>query len=137
MFGDGYVGPHYVTDVELRANSRWIYLDGAPPFRLFRQPLDLEVRIDGKTALKTRALLGGGGRRRGRGQQPFFLAIPVPAGLAPGAHQLEVLSSGFVLPHDFQGNIDDDRAVSFRLLGVRVSEEDSDRRAETHHAKAA
>jgi glycosyltransferase involved in cell wall biosynthesis len=107
VHADGCLGPHYVAPFRLEPGSRRLRLDGAP---LYPLPLDVEVAVDGETVLRRRTSEG-----------PFSLEVPV-TGFGPGEHRLEVRSGPFVLLDDLHGN-GDDRPLTFRLLGVRVSAE--------------
>jgi glycosyltransferase involved in cell wall biosynthesis len=109
LHADDCVGPHYAAPVHLPPGARWLRLEGAPVFRV-GAALDVEVALDGRTALRRRTAGG-----------PFALDVPV-ADYGPGEHRLEVRSGPFVLKSDVFGN-GDTRPLVFRLLGVHVRAE--------------
>jgi glycosyltransferase involved in cell wall biosynthesis len=108
---DGFVGPHFATDVQLLSEQNHIRVVGHPAVPWVRGSFDLEVRLDGQHVL----------RKRWNYQDQFTLSIPTN-GLSIGSHRLEILSSAFVIPSDVLGG-EDYRPLSFRLAELRVVED--------------
>ena len=72
-------------------------------------PPALDVAIDGRAV----------GRYPLPPKGPFSLAVSL-AGLAPGAHELEVTAGSFVVVDDYLGN-DDHRPLAYWFGGLRLT----------------
>jgi glycosyltransferase involved in cell wall biosynthesis len=105
MHADGGVGPTYVTDIRVVPGCRQLHLHGAPAVAGQSPPPDIRLYIDGQPI--------AGQHCDG---EPFTVTAPLE-GLSPGAHQLTVRSSSFIVPHEYLCN-GDFRPLSFRLRGL-------------------
>ena len=108
LHADGWAGPTLVQTVQIEAQHTSLALVGSVVHGGFRRPLEIEASIDG----------GSLGRRTVAGGSQFVLEFPLK-GVRAGSHQVRIVSSQHLVPHDLLGN-QDYRPLSFRLEQLRL-----------------
>jgi glycosyltransferase involved in cell wall biosynthesis len=105
---DGWVGPVLVHAIEVPEGTAHVRLRGALWSAHFQPGLSLSFFVDGRPL---------GRHEVGRGPS-FTVTVPL-IGVAPGAHQLRVEASAWVVPDRHFGN-HDYRPLSYRLEALDV-----------------
>jgi glycosyltransferase involved in cell wall biosynthesis len=103
MHSDGWVGPTFVTTINVEPTHRRLRLDGCASFLRLRWPLAIELYIDGTPM----------GQQRISRKADFTVMFPLHA-TTPGAHEVKIVSSSYTVAHDHLGN-GDFRPLSFNL----------------------
>jgi hypothetical protein len=109
MHADSWVGPRYIAQIDVAPGQNRLRLAGGTQgFRLPR-PITVQLLVDGTPI---------GRYPLGRGQS-FEVSIPLPT-LAPGAHELTIISNTFIVPYNYIG-IEDYRPLAFKLNELVVA----------------
>src|SRR5262249_55480850 len=97
LHGDKCVGPTLRLGVNGKLGHRYLWLYGAPVlgFDPTLAPGELELFLDGRPVA-----------RHCPGKEPNFRLELDITGLAPGPHELKMVSRSYVVPHDYLGNGD-------------------------------
>jgi hypothetical protein len=101
---EGTIGPVYETDFLLGPGQDGLRLEAEEIVSPMPGPLDVEVRVDGRTIRHVHWHNGPG---------PISLVIPL-CGLSPGRHRLTLRSSSAVTLYDWTW-VEDHRPLSLRL----------------------
>jgi glycosyltransferase involved in cell wall biosynthesis len=109
LHADGWAGPTLVMEVDVNAPQAVLSLAGTTDPRHLRGPLELEAFLDGRSL----------GRRSVGSNSEFALTWSVAEAL-PGRHELRVVASTFLVPHDRFGN-QDYRPLSYRVSRFEVT----------------
>ena len=108
LHADGWAGPTLIQTVQIEAQHTSLALVGSVALGGFRRPLEIEASIDG----------GSLGRQTVAGGSQFVVEFPLK-GVRAGSHQVRIVSSQHLVPHDLLGN-QDYRPLSFRLEQLRL-----------------
>jgi glycosyltransferase involved in cell wall biosynthesis len=109
MHADNWVGPVFQTEVDVAPGQNRLRLAGGTGGFRMPRPVEIGVYLDGVRI---------GRSRIGRGQS-FEVAIPL-GNVAPGRHELKIVSNTFVVPHDYMG-VDDYRPLAFKLKELALA----------------
>ncbi len=107
-YADGWFGPKTVMNVKVHSRALVLKFEGFLGEIPLPQPLEVEIRIDGKTVGTVSA---------GR-EKAIRLVKALPA-IAPGPHRLEFICNAFVIPDEHIGN-GDTRRLSFILSKLSI-----------------
>lgn len=106
-FGN-FLGPTYVARVRVGRGHRALHLSVAGVMDPMPWPLDVDVYLAGRPVYQCRAA------------RHVALDVELPlADVPPGEHELKVVSSAFVVPHDYLGN-GDFRPLALKLNRLRL-----------------
>ncbi len=108
LHADGWAGPTLVMSLDVAAPSSVLSLDGTTDPGRLRGPLELEAFLDGRP-------LG----RRSTGSNSVFSLTWSVAEIPSGQHELRIVASTFLVPHDQFGN-QDYRPLSYRVTRVEL-----------------
>lgn len=109
LHADSWAGPTFITEVDTSPDHTLIELAGSTGGFRMPSPLEVNLYLDDRHVHCEQV---------GRGQT-FALSVPL-GDVAPGRHELKVVSSTFVVPHDYMG-IGDYRPLSFKLTKLKLT----------------
>jgi len=108
LHDDGWAGPTLVMELDVEASPAVLSLGGTTDPGRLRGRLELEAFVDGHSL----------GRRAVGSNAEFSVTWSVPE-IPSGRHELRVVASTFLVPHDQFGN-QDYRPLSFRLIRLAL-----------------
>ncbi len=103
LHADGWAGPRVVLPLDVASGHTAVTVSGKTAFGRLPRPLELEAFLDGRPL---------GRKSIGRARH-FALTWPID-NVAPGLHELQIVSNAYTVPHDVLGN-QDFRPLSFSL----------------------
>ena len=106
---DGWIGPTFVTTIELSPQHTAVELEGKFSLSALRQPIVITASLDGQAL----------GSVESGPTEVISARWPLGA-VAAGPHELRLTSSGYIVPHRLFGN-GDHRPLAFMLESVRPS----------------
>jgi hypothetical protein len=107
--GDGWAGPTFITTIEAEPGDIQLQLDGEVMLGRLPRPLELELFLDGQPL----------GRQRIGRKKEFTLTVSLKA-IAPGSHELKIISNTYGVPDKSMGN-GDFRPLSFKLRQLTLT----------------
>jgi glycosyltransferase involved in cell wall biosynthesis len=106
---DGWAGPVCRLPIRVRPGDAHIELEGGIEIGHQPEPLEIEFLVDGRRL----------GRHRVGRRTPFRAVLPL-TGVAPGPHELQLLSNTYLVADDFRANADY-RPLSFKLHQLKLT----------------
>jgi glycosyltransferase involved in cell wall biosynthesis len=103
LHADGWAGPRVILPVEVESGQSAVVVVGKVAFGRLPRPLEIEGFLDGRPV----------GRHRVGRARDFSVRWPL-GDVSSGAHELQIVSNAYTVPHDLLGN-QDFRPLSFRL----------------------
>jgi glycosyltransferase involved in cell wall biosynthesis len=114
LHSDGWAGPTYITTIDVKPEHTQLHLDGEIMLGRLPHPLELNLFLDGQPL----------GRQRIGRRKDFTLNIALKA-IAPGSHELKIVSNTYGVPDNFMGN-GDFRPLSFKLRQLTLMNGDKE-----------
>lgn len=111
LHADGWAGPEWITDIEIAPGQHELQLVAETPLGNSARSFDIRIFIDGQLVSHRRVQ-----------QRSLFTLTADLRRFPPGVHQLRVVSSSYIVPHDLVGN-QDYRPLAFRVKELRQSED--------------
>jgi hypothetical protein len=96
LWGDGWAGPRAAIALQAAGGEQMVAVGGWTDLKYLRHPLELALWVDGQEI----------GRDRVRQSGDFMLEFSLGSALTAGAHQFEVRSANWYVPHRFLKNSD-------------------------------
>ncbi len=107
---DGWAGPKLALAREAESGADSVRLAGWVDMSYMRKPQVLTVSVDGRVI----------GQHRLERTGDFHVELPVPGGLSPGTHALEIQASGWFVSHQVTGS-GDHRPLAWRVRAVDLT----------------
>jgi hypothetical protein len=109
VHADGWAGPVCRLPLHVRPGDARIELEGGIEIGHQPEPLEITFLVDGQAL----------GRHRVGRRTPFRAVLPL-SGVAPGEHELQLLSNTYLVADDFRANADY-RPLSFKLHQLKLT----------------
>jgi glycosyltransferase involved in cell wall biosynthesis len=106
---DGWAGPVCRLPIRVGPGADHIELEGGIEIGHLPEPLEITFMVDGRPL----------GRHRVGRRTPFRAVLPL-TGVAPGEHELQLLSNTYLVADDFRANADY-RPLSFKLHQLKLT----------------